>query len=282
MLIVNDKHRPLNLILESKASDAFEKTIAENINALSVDGKYKASRPVASTAYSDVKITRNDGKTAWLEVKMNHTDNIGNPRVFYDENNGGWQSTYSTPAAKFCCDILNDSDEAKAFIQELKLWLCEQLLDAKEDDEVWNVVTKKNKDNNYKPKDLKIILPTTKGGLKQKGAVPLSVMRKFVEKHGDRYVMRYVGDITNLVTAHYTEGKAEPAYYIQAKDDLYKISSKNPFNWKVPLFKVPAGTCHIRISTRTGFYEIQSEIKIKEMSNSEYSLKPNTNKKCPF
>lgn len=264
-----------HLLTESVASDQYERQVANYINQLNPQ-ICQAERPKVSTAYSDVLVTYRN-KSAWLEVKMNHTDNIGNPRVYYSDDEGGWNTTYDTPAARFCVDLLNESEEAAEWIMNFKKWLC---LKAKEsDDEKLLAITRNGK---ARPNNIKIVLPTTLSGLRLPNAVPLEIIREYVEEIGSRYVMRYNGDITDLVTEHYVNGKEEPAYYMQAGDDLYKISDVNPFHWNVPLFEVPEGTCHIRIATRSSFCEIQSEIKIKRMEPSPYSLCPWSKKKLPF
>ena len=91
----------------SAASDKFENDVAKNINKLP---GITATRPKVSTEYSDVLMKYKNLKV-WIEVKMSHTDNLSNPRVFYDK--GKWQTTYKTPAAKHTVDILNKSTQAK-------------------------------------------------------------------------------------------------------------------------------------------------------------------------
>jgi hypothetical protein len=90
-------------------------------------------------------------------------------------------------------------------------------------------------------------------------------------------------NLGKVVTDHYTKGKTEPAYYMQAGDDFYMISNANPFklNSRIPLLS-GTGDFKVRIGTRTEFYEVQAEIKIKTMPNSLYSLKPGTKKLNPF
>ena len=89
--------------------------------------------------------------------------------------------------------------------------------------------------------------------------------------------------IGDLVTKHYTKGKKEPAYYMQADDDFYRISNTNPLNLPndIPLLSGD-GDFKVRVSTRTMFYEVQAEIKIKTMPFSKYSVKAGTTKKNPF
>jgi hypothetical protein len=240
----------------SALSDKFEKDVANEINK--VPG-IQADRPSVGTEYSDVNITKFKDKKVdeWVEVKMSHTDNLANPRVFYKD--GKWQTTYKTPAADATVNILNNSSQAKKFIEDI---------------------------SKYTGIPKKIIkIPTTKGGLKEEGAVPLEIMRSYFNRPGiNRYITNNENsDLGELVTEHYTEGKKEPAYYMQAGDDFYRISKKNPLKLtsKIPLLK-GSGDFKVRVATRSEFYEVQAEIKIKDMPKSDYSIKPKTNKKNPF
>lgn len=236
----------------SAKSDAYEREIANSIN--SING-VKASRPTKGTDYSDVLVTYNNIST-WIEVKMNHTDNLANPRVYYD---GGWKTTYTTPAATKAVEILNSSSQAKQFVNNLSIFSGISLANIK--------------------------IPTTKTGLKDDNAVPLGTMvRYFSQPNVNRYIMSQENyNLGNLVTEHYTSGKTQPAYYMQAGDDFYRISSKNPLGLtnEIPLLS-GIGDFKVRVSTRSEFYEVQAEIKIKEMPTSGYSFKPNTQKKNPF
>jgi hypothetical protein len=236
----------------SAASDKFENDVAKNINKLpGID----ATRPKVSTEYSDVLLKYKNLKV-WVEVKMSHTDNLSNPRVFYE--NGKWGTTYKTPAAKHTVDILNKSAQAKKFIKDIA------------------------KFSGIPEKQIKI--PTTKSGLKEPGAVPLMVMKAFFNQPN---VNRYIANeekynLGDVVTEHYTIGKAEPAYYMQAGDDFYMISKKNPLGIKgIPVLK-GEGDFKVRVSTRSEFYEVQAEIKIKEMPDSKFSVAPGTKKANPF
>lgn len=237
----------------SAVSDKYEKDVADNVNK--IPGVLSV-RPPGDTAYADVKITYKS-VTAWMEVKMNHTDNLSNPRVYY--HSGIWQTTYKTPSAKAAIDILNADPKTKTFLQALAKFC------------------------GIPFKDIKI--PTTKSGLKEPGAVPLETMKRFFAQPG---INRYIAnkermDLGKIVTDHYTLGKAEPAYYMQAGDDFYKISSKDPFKLGagIPLLK-GVGDFKVRISTRSEFYEVQAEIKIMNMPDSKYSVKPGTKKLNPF
>lgn len=237
----------------SAASDKYEKDVAKYINDMK---GIKAERPSVGTEYPDVKLTI-DGASTWLEVKMSHTDNLSNPRVFYSD--GKWQTTYKTPAAAEAVKILNESNQTKEFLKSI------------------------SKFSGIPLKSLKI--PTTKSGLKEEGAVPLKVMKSYFDRPG---VNRYIAnkekfDLGKVVTDHYTKGKAEPAYYMQAGDDFYKISNKDPYKLgnKIPLLK-GIGDFKVRIGTRSEFYEVQAEIKIMDMPDSRYSVKPGTKKLNPF
>lgn len=237
----------------SSKSDKYEKDVADNID--NIPG-IKAKRPTVGTQYADVLISYKK-KDVWLEVKMNHTDNLSNPRVFY--KNGKWDTTYKTPAAKYTVELLNKSRETKEFLKKISTF------------------------SGIPLKDLKI--PTTKSGLNEYGAVPLDVMKDFFNQPS---VNRYIASMSNydlgkVVTEHYTIGKAEPAYYMQAGDDFYMITNKNPYQLNRDIPKLSGkGDFKVRIATRSQFYEVQAEIKIKKMPNSKYSLKPGSNKKNPF
>lgn len=240
----------------SAKSDAYEKSIADSINAIK---GMKAERPPGDTSLSDVLITKYMDKSnrAWVEVKMGHSDNLSNPRVFYKDNK--WQTTYQTPAAKEAVRILNESNQANDFLEKI------------------------SKFSGIPLKSIKI--PTTQSGLKEEGAVPLFVMKNYFSQPG---INRYITNLENynigkLVTEHYTKGKKEPAYYMQAGDDFYLISSANPLklNRGIPLLS-GHGDFKVRISTRSQFYEVQAEIKITNMPNSKYSVAPGTKKSNPF
>jgi hypothetical protein len=192
-----------------------------------------------------------------MEVKMNHTDNLSNPRVFY--HNGKWQTTYKTPVAKHAVDILNSSPAAKKFIKDIAEF------------------------SGIPVRSIKI--PTSKGGLKEEGAVPLDVMKRYFNRPSvNRYIANSPNmDLGKIVTEHYTLGKAEPAYYMQAGDDFYRISNKDPLKLgaTIPLL-AGMGDFKVRVSTRSEYYEVQAEIKIAKMPDSKFSVKPGTSKKNPF
>lgn len=237
----------------SAASDKYEQDVAANVNKIP---GVVATRPPGDTAYADVKVTYKK-QTTWMEVKMNHTDNLSNPRVFYKD--GKWQTTYKTPAAHHAVDILNKSPMAKKFITDIAKF---------------SGIPVKN-----------IQIPTNKGGLKEAGAVPLEIMKLYFSKPG---VNRYIANtpmktLGKIVTEHYTKGKAAPAYYMQAGDDFYRISDKDPFKLgnKIPLL-AGEGDFKVRVSTRSEFYEVQAEIKITKMPSSNYSVMPGTKKDNPF
>lgn len=237
----------------SAASDKYEKDVATNINKIP---GVKAERPSVGTDFPDVRVTFKK-ETTWVEVKMSHTDNLSNPRVYYE--GGKWKTTYTTPAAAEAVKILNASKQTEDFLKKIA------------------------KFSGIPFKSLKI--PTTKSGLKEEGAVPLHVMKKYFDQPG---VNRYIANKENfnlgkVVTDHYTKGKTEAAYYMQAGDDFYRISKTDPFNLgdKIPLLS-GKGDFKVRIGTRSEFYEVQAEIKIAEMPESKYSVKPGTKKLNPF
>lgn len=242
-----------HLLSEQSAADKHELMVAEYINSMN---NMSAERPKVSSKYSDVKITTASGKgPVWLEVKMNHSDNLGNTRCFFDGKK--WNASSNSPLANFCVDTLNNSSQTKDFLKKIS--------------EFSGIKNPK--------------IPTTKGGLKDKDAVPLSIMKQYFDLPGiNRYIVTEPDiDIGKLVTDHYLKGKAEPAYYMQAGDDFYMIGKTNPLDLpkNIPLVK-GIGIFKMRISTRSQFYEVQPEVKILKMENSPFSVKPGSSKKNPF
>lgn len=239
----------------SAKSDQYERDVASYINNLP---NVEAERPSVGVEYPDVRVKFN-GRETWLEVKMSHADNLANPRVFYDD---GWKTTYSTPVASYVVEQLNSSSQTKKFISDLSKYT-------------------------GIPVDA-LKLPTTRGEynrLQGKGAVPINIMKSYFARPSiNRYILSKQNEnLGELVTAHYTRGKKQAAYYMQAGDDFYMISRSNPLQLSssIPLL-VGIGDLKVRISTRTEFYEIQPEIKILKMPNSAYSVRPGTSKMNPF
>jgi len=249
----------IELLIESPLSDAFEHSVAKSINSFKDKG-VKAVRPPASTSLPDVLVSVSDVGDSFIEVKMSHTDNLANPRVFY--NGTSWQTNYTTPVAKFAVDLLNASSQSQEFLRNMSKF-----------------VKRKN-----------IVLSTTRGGLKEKHTVTLDEMVRFVEAKGNRYILSEPNvDLGALVTKHYTEGKTAAAHYLQAKDDFYMIGDADPLGLNaanggnIPMLS-GLGDFKVRVSTRSKFYEIQTEIKIKKFvpATSNYSVLMNTSKINPF
>ena len=93
------------LLSESTKSDIYEYSIADSIAKYAASNKlpWKAERPKVGTNYSDVRV-KTDTDTAWIEVKMNVTDQLGTPRFFYKDSK--WQSNMHTPIANDICKLL--------------------------------------------------------------------------------------------------------------------------------------------------------------------------------
>lgn len=242
----------------SAASDKYEKDVADYIKSLGVN----ASRPPVSVKYPDIKVIHN-GVETWIEVKMSHTDNLGNTRVSY--NAGEWDAAKPLdPVKKFAIKYLSENQKTKQFLKDIAKFAA------------------KDPDN--------MILPSTKGPLSDPKAVPYETVRAYF-KTRNQYILNVPGvDLGKLVTEHYLEAKEEPAEYMQAGDDFYMIGTGNPLKLPRDIPVLGAnGSCKgnfkMRIgvrSTSSAFYEIQPEIKITNMPNSPYSLKPGTTKKNPF
>ena len=67
--------------MPSKA-DLYEIDVANAIDGALPSG-YTAERPKVSPKFSDILI-EGPKMTTWVEVKMNHTDNLHNIRYFYE------------------------------------------------------------------------------------------------------------------------------------------------------------------------------------------------------
>tara|TARA_A100000171_G_scaffold52840_1_gene73542 strand:- start:624 stop:1397 length:774 start_codon:yes stop_codon:yes gene_type:complete len=243
----------------SAASDLYEKEVADYISSFGV----KATRPSVSVKYPDVKITHNNA-TTWLEVKMNHTDNLGNTRVSY--MSGEWDAAKPLdPVKKFAIEYLSKSRDTETFLKSIAKFCAKD----------WHTM----------------VLPSTKGPLKDPKAIPYASLVEYF-KTRTQYILDVPKvDLGKLVTDHYIEGKAEPAHYLQAGDDFYMIGRANPLKLpkNIPVLGVTGGKCEgnfkMRIGVRSAnsaYYEIQPEIKIQNMGKSKYSVKPGTTKLNPF
>ena len=237
--------------------EAYEIQIGKDIGSLP---GVEATRPPASVKYSDVVITGYRGNklstNVWVEVKKNHTDNLGNTRVAYNGKTKKWSASNTGPLAKFCVDVLNKSSEVKKIIAEIGKFA-----------------------NIDSPS-----LPTTKGGLKELNAVPLKTMRDYFATKSSQYIFtKEKVDLGKLVTAHYNTGKAEPVHYMQAADDFYKLGGDDPLDLgsDIPLL-VGIGSFKMRVSLRSEYYEIQPEVKITDMQESKYSAYSASQKLNPF
>ena len=175
---VNHVDRIQELLIESPKSDRYEKNIAAALDKIK---GVTAERPKVSTADADIRVTAQNGDTSWIEVKMNHTDNLGNPSVFFDGKK--WDTTYTTSAAARSVELLNKSDQTKDFLE---------------------AISKFSGIKNPK-------IPTTKSGLKDKDAVPLEVMREYFSQPGiNRYIMTEPDvNLGEVITDHYLKGKKD-------------------------------------------------------------------------
>lgn len=243
----------------SAKSDKYEADVANYLDSMP---DLSAQRPKVSTKYADVKLQLGRQST-WLEVKMNHTDNLGNTRVSYVD--GKWQAAMPLdPVKKFAIEYLTNDKQTQEFLKDIA-----KFAGIKD----WKKMT----------------VPSTQGLLKKDNAVSYEKMKEYMSKR-TQYILDVPNvDLGQLVTRHYLEGKAEPAHYMQAGDDFYMIGKKNPLGLpgNIPELGAPKqcmGSFKMRIGIRGSkpFYEIQPEIKISNMPTSPYSVKPGTRKKNPF
>lgn len=243
-------------------SDEYERKIAKEIDKIN---GITAIRPATSVHYSDVKVTKGNS-IAWVEVKMNVTDNLINTRFRYD---GKWSSTNIGNGATFMVSRLNKSEISKEFIKNLSKYI-----QVSESD---------------------IIIPTTKSSITNKNSPSRDSFKKFFKENGKysfagrktQYIYKESNlDVADIVINHYGSGKQEHADYIQIGDNFYRLShNNNPLNVsnKVPLIS-GTGSFNVRVSFPGLGYEIQPEVKFYKSSfvESKYSLHPGTKKLNPF
>ena len=292
----------LNLLCESAISDQYERDVANNMDAWFSANQldFLAERPTVDTTYSDIEVTDlNTDYSTFVEVKMNHTDNLYNKRL--NVVNGVFVPVTIDEDAvigdSICDDYLNKNttilDELSEF---LKTYNPRTLI---ENEYFNNVGITNNLDNAEIKKKINLVSSKKTPLLNKNGdpVVPASIMHKFINNQktnsGDQYFYKASRiPIRDLLISHYTYGKAEPATYIQTGDDFFKLSSEDrikfidPITSKdVPLFPEVIG--HLCVGFRKRFggpgYEIQPELKIDKMDkHSPYSFKPGTNKELPI
>lgn len=252
----------------SAASDDYERKIADVINNSS--SEITASRPKVSTSYPDVLVEYKNHKGLtggiWVEVKMNHTDNLMNTRFQY--KNGVWEviPSYVSPASNKLVEYLNASNEAKIWIKGLKKYLIDK-----------NWPGDVNKMSLYSS-------TTARAG--DKNSVSLQLMKGYLSTLTNKNICKVDNvDIGKIAMLHYTTGKAVKTSYISSGDDLYCFDNNNPFGFKnIPSFEksVQSNSVVFRIGDRSSNFEIQSEVKAKTIAKSPYSIKPGSSKPNPF
>lgn len=267
---------------ESIKSDAYELAMAEHINSLGkpgglCEGRIKAKRPQASTQYSDVKVWYIPKKStskafpsdgAWIEVKMNHSDNLVNTRVWFEKNK--WHSINQSENSRYIADWISKNDYTKTWIAELRSFLKNQLN--------WTEQNIKN-----------LIIPKDKAHFGKPNCITPEEMAKFMSTRQDTYFMRnYNVHIFPILEGHLLNGgKAEPASMIQTADDLYRLGRTN-FSGFEHFMDLPIpdaiGNVHARLTLRSnGVIEMKPEVKMTKINNaSKYSLKPGSTKMLPF
>lgn len=252
----------------SAASDKHEHDVAKNIDA-TIKG-LKAVRPKVASSYPDVMVEYKSFKgssAVWVEVKMNHTDNLLNTRFIY--TNGKWDLTpaYESAANRLLCAMWNKNKEAKQWIEDLKVFLVK---------------------NKWKGDIKKLSLHS---GKKERAADPNSVslelMKKFLKTRPTKNICKEASvDVGNLVSLHYLKGKSAVAYYLSSGDDFYyfKTSGGKTNPLKIPDVELFSGTNSIvlRVGDRSDNFELQSEVKLRSLPSTNYSVKPGSKKPNPF
>jgi hypothetical protein len=245
-----------NFITESKASDKFEIDVANSLKSMG----YDASRPKVDSTFSDVRIMHGK-KKVWIEVKMNHTDNLGNTRA-------SWDGKKWTSAPEKKGPLAGKMGPLKVYIAAMLKTHASNFVK-----EITKATGKTKINTNVGPQK------------NDKDTVSHEEMKAFMAKQKDQYIVTVPNqDLGAVVRDHYANGgKTETTYYLQAADDFYRLSKDNPLNVPsgVPMFE-GKGDFRMRVGIRSKQYEIQPEVKVKNMISSPYSIKPGTKKKSPF
>lgn len=269
-----------SLVTESLNSDAREFEVAKIIDNWLKKNKssLRAKRPDVSPHYADVAIidpNKGDrGWFAWVEVKMNLTDNLANSRIKYDGTK--WFS--NGVSQMFCDDFLNQGGkyykEAQNFIKMLAKIL------------------------GKKPKDIKLSDSAMPGKLTQEEILKVQdyLYKNNLTKNiiPDKEV-----DATKYVSYHYAydkgvPGDITPVAYIQLGDNFLRFPKdylgKNfdplKFGNSVPILSIN-GHLAIRLSVRSQKYEILPTLKAYSITqgglnaDSNYSFAPGSSKDYP-
>ena len=264
-----------SLVTESIDSDAREFEVAKIIDNWLKKNKssLRAKRPDASPHYADVAIIdpkRGDhGWFAWVEVKMNLTDNLANSRIKYDGTK--WFS--NGVSQMFCDDFLNQGgkyyNEAQNFIKMLAKIL------------------------GKKPKDIKLSDSAMPGKLTQEEI--LKVEDYLSKNNLSKYIIPDTPvDATRYVSYHYAydkggPGDPTPVAYMQLGDNFLRFPQKylkknfDPlkFGNAVPVLNIN-GHLTVRLSVRSQKYEILPTLKADKLNvTSNYSFAPGSSKDYP-
>ena len=248
----------------SQASDKYERDVAANING-TIKGLV-AERPAVSTSFPDVRMKYKNLKEVWLEVKMNHTDNMMNPRFSYIDGEWITPESYKSPATDKLCKLWNASLDAQRWIANLKIYLLK---------------------NNFKGDVSKISLYSSKTERKKdQNSLYVEDMKGYLETLPNKNICKIPNiNVGELATLHYLQGKAAAAYYLSSGNDFYQFGTSNPLKIpNVPVFASSAGTNEVvlRVGDRSSNFEIQAEVKAKRLADSVYSVKPDSTKLNPF
>jgi hypothetical protein len=176
---------------------------------------------------------------------MNHSDQFGNPRFYYDH---GWKTSYKGVAPKIA-EALNESEEAARFIKDVSEF------SGIEDP----------------------VIADRAVMLRDPRAVSLKTMTKFFRDR-PQYIMTLEDvDLGKVIQLHYAS-KAEPVSYLQTGDDFFLLGEDVLGLEEVNHPRIPTlqerGVLRVRIGVRAeGYYEPQAEIKLFKLSQkSPYSV----------
>jgi len=221
-----------------------------------------AERPTVSVDYADVKV-RHQEADHWVEVKMNQGDNLMNPRFCYKHGRWGVPYELVSPATQTLIDHLNENDQAKEWIEDLRKFLATLRFTGDASNlSIYSAGRDRKADGN---------------------SVSVRQMKEFLRARDNKNICVVPhADVGKLVAEHYLFGKGAPAHYISCGDDFYRLSVDDPLGLvDVPIFS-GFNRLAFRVGDRSRRHEIMPEVKLYDIKSSSFSVQPESSKYNPF
>jgi len=292
--------------------DTHEENVANTINnRLKSSSNFAGWTAIKSTKgpkFSDIQILNPKGDVVtYVEVKMNHSDNLVNYRFTYGLKKDGefYFQGKPNPVKELLLKNLDGSIIGNRFIASLKKYLGRNEItivstSAGDGFEVTPNLVVKTKKNSPRLANANFETNPMEVGRYPKWKTVKrtdSVVSWYEFKDYFRGRNQYIGDflpknstITDIVTMHYNKGKDEPAHYIQTGADFYLMGNEDPLGLnKIYKKSIPqwgakgSGSFRIALGTAPGKTDMQVEVKAASVTTpSQYGFDKRNLKKNPF